>query len=245
MAFREKEKEKKEDLLKTYKNVFDEGTMNALWYLITHRKIEGLESPVKLGKESNVFSALTKDRKRVAVKIYRIASADFFKMSQYLGMDTRFRKPERKKQVVLTWARREFSNLLRAYKASVNVPAPIAIKENIVIMEFLGTKSDNMPVPFPLMKDIVDSENALRIYRQFIEEVRELYKAGLVHGDLSEFNVLMDGEKPILIDLSHAITVLAPAAQDLLNRDIDNIVRFFKKKGLNLNKEDIKEYIKS
>jgi serine/threonine-protein kinase RIO1 len=75
---REKQKEKKEDLLKAYKNVFDEGTMNSLWYHITHRQIEGLESPVKLGKESNVFSALTKDRKRVAVKIYRIMSADFF-----------------------------------------------------------------------------------------------------------------------------------------------------------------------
>ena len=242
---REKEKEKKEDLLKTYKNVFDEGTMNSLWYLITHRKIEGLESPIKLGKESNVFSALTKERKRLAVKIYRILSSDFFTMSRYLGMDIRFRKPERKKQVVLTWAKREYSNLLRAYKSSVAVPMPIAIRENIVIMEFLGNQT-GIPGSFPLMKDAVDDENAGRVYARFIEEVRKLYKsAGLVHGDLSEFNVLMDGEKPILIDLSHGITVLAPAAPELLDRDVDNIVRFFKKKGLKLEREEVKRYIKS
>ena len=244
MAFREKQKEKKEDLLKAYKNVFDEGTMNSLWYLITHRQIEGLESPIKLGKESNVFSALTKDGKRVAVKIYRIVSADFFTMSRYLGMDIRFRKPERKKQIVLTWAKREFSNLLRAYKASVAVPMPIALRENILIMEFLGNQT-GLPGPFPLMKDSVDDENAPRVYKSFIEEVRKLYKAGLVHGDLSEFNVLMNDEKPILIDLSHAITVLAPAAPELLDRDVDNIVRFFKKKGMKLERDEVKRYIKS
>jgi RIO kinase 1 len=158
-------------------------------------------------------------------------------------MDTRFRTPERKKQVVLTWARREYSNLLRAYKASVAVPMPIAIRENIVIMEFLGNQG-NLPNPLPLMKDAVDDENAPRVYKQFIEEVRKLYRAGLVHGDLSEFNVLMDGEKPILIDLSHAITTIAPAASDLLDRDVDNIVRFFKKKGLKLDAEEVKRYIK-
>lgn len=243
MAFREKEKEKKEDLLKAYKNVFDEGTMNSLWYLITHKNIEGLESPIKLGKESNVFSALTKDGKRLAVKIYRIISADFFTMSRYLGMDIRFSKPGRKKQIVLTWAKREFSNLLRAYKASVAVPMPVAIRENIVIMEFLGNQKE-IPQPLPLMKDAVDDENAPRVYEKFIEEVRKLYRAGLVHGDLSEFNVLMDGEKPILIDLSHGITTLAPAASQLLDRDIDNIVRFFKKKGMKLDKLEVTNYIK-
>ena len=97
---REKQKEKKEDLFKAYKDVFDEGTMNSVWYLITHRKFEGLESPIKLGKESNVFTALTKENKRICVKIHRIAASDFFTMSSYLAMDTRFRKPERKMQVV-------------------------------------------------------------------------------------------------------------------------------------------------
>lgn len=246
MAFREKQKEKKEDLLKSYKNVFEEGVMNSIWYLITHKKFEGLESPVKLGKEANIFSALTKDDKRIAVKIYRVQTSDFFKMSSYLRMDKRFRKVESKKQVVLTWARREFSNLLKAYKANVAVPMPIALKENVLVMEFLGSKKPELPRPFPLMKDAANDENAEEIYNQFIKEVKKLYKAGLVHGDLSEFNVLVNPEslRPYIIDLSHATPVISNAAADLLERDIFNIVKFFNRKGLKLNVEDVKSYIK-
>lgn len=241
---REKQKEKKEDLLKSYKDVFDEGTMNAIWYLITHRVFEGLESPIKLGKEANIFSALTKDKKRVAVKIYRIQTSDFFKMSSYLEMDKRFRKFESKRQTVLTWAKREFSNLLRAYKASVSVPAPIALRDNVLVMEFLGAKTQ-FPKPFGLMKD-VNAEAAREIYPNFIEETKKLYKAGLVHGDLSEFNVLVDESmKPWLIDLSHGITLISPAASELLERDAENIARFFRKKGLNISKEEVLSRIKS
>jgi len=241
---RVKQKEKKEDLLKTYKDVFDNSTMNSLWYLITHKNFEGLESPIKLGKEANIFSALNKENKRVAVKIYRIATSDFFKMSQYLAMDKRFRKFESKKQIILTWAKREFSNLLRAYKSSVSVPMPIAIRENIVAMEFLGTKHPHLPKPYPLLKDI-HKDNISEIYPDFIAEVKKLYKAGLVHGDLSEFNVLFDEElKPYIIDLSHATPIIAPAAHQLLERDVANICRFFNKKGMDLKPEEVKEYIK-
>jgi len=244
---REKQKEKVEDLLKTYKNVFEEGAMNSIWYLITHRKFEGLESPIKLGKEANVFSALTKENKRVAVKIYRINNSDFFKMSKYLEMDKRFRKFESKKQIVLTWARREFSNLLKAYKSNVSAPMPMALRENILVMEFLGTKSSHLPSPFPLMKAVANSENADKLYKSLIGEVRKLYKAGLVHGDLSEFNVLVNPEnlRLWLIDLSHSTPLTSPASADLLERDVDNIVRFFSKKGLKLTKEEVIDYIKN
>lgn len=247
MAFREKQKEKQEDLLKNYKNVFEEGAINSLWYLITHKKFEGLESPVKLGKEANVFTALTKDDKRIAVKIYRIQTSDFFKMSSYLEMDKRFRKVESKKQVVLTWAKREYSNLLKAYKSGVSVPMPIALRENILVMEFLGSKKPELPRPFPLMKDIVNDENSEEIYSQFIKEIKKLYRAGLIHGDLSEFNVLINPEnlKVYIIDLSHATPIISNAAANLLERDIFNIVRFFNRKGLKLNVDEVREYIKN
>jgi len=99
------------ELFKTYKNVFDDKTERAVWWLITHNKFEGLESPIKTGKESNVFSAITKSGERVAVKIFRINSSSFFKMSKYLEMDPRFRHVKSLRSVVLTWAKREFVNL--------------------------------------------------------------------------------------------------------------------------------------
>jgi len=229
-----------QDLFKAYKNIFDSSTIKSIWYLITHRKFEGLESPIKVGKESNVFSALTKEKKRVAVKIYRISACDFFTMSKYLSMDTRFRRVERRRQVVLTWAKREFSNLLRAYKGMVNVPMPIAIRDNVIAMEFLGT-GDDIPIPLPKLKDVPVTQ---KLCNNLIDEIKKLYEAGLVHGDLSEFNVLSDGEKCWIIDLSHGTPLISQAANDLLDRDVDKIIRFFSKKGININKAEVLRHIK-
>lgn len=70
-------------------------------------------------------------------------------------------------------------------------------------------------------------------------------KAKLVHGDLSEFNILNFNENPVLIDLSHSTPVKSAAAEELLNRDIANICRYFKKIGLELKEEDVSRRIKN
>ena len=229
------------DVFKTYKNVFDNSTIKSIWALITHKKIEGLESPIKVGKESNVFSALTKEKKRLAVKIYRIEVCDFFKMSRYLEMDIRFRFTRRRRQIVLTWAQREFKNLMKAYESKVSVPKPIAIKDNALVMQFIGNNYPENPQPASLLKDSPGDEKMPRLV---IEEMKKLYKAGLVHGDLSEFNILNLNNKPVLIDLSHALTLFSPASSELLERDVENVCRFFNKKGFKLNKEDVLKEIK-
>lgn len=231
-----------QELFRTYKNVFDKSTIDNIWYLITHKKFEGLESPIKIGKESNVFSALTKQNRRVAVKIYRVSVCDFFKMSRYLSMDLRFRNVSRRKQIVLTWARREFANLLRAYKAGVSVPRPIALRGNVLVMEFIGSQHPEKPAPYALLKD---SEITKNVFDKLIENIRKLYRAGLVHGDLSEFNILNREGEPIMIDLSHAVTILAPASHELLERDVSIICKFFNRKGIKCNDKDLMDYIKS
>ncbi len=231
--------EERREIFKTYHDVFDKSTIQSIWELITHKKIEGLESPVKVGKESNIFTALTKDNQRVAVKIYRLTTCDFFKMSKYLSMDHRFRQVRRRKQVVLTWARREYSNLLRAYKAGVNVPRPIALQDNVMIMEFIGENHAN-PRPAPLVKSVEITEE---IAREIINETKKLYKAGLVHGDLSEFNILYT-DKPIIIDLSHSVPVLSTAAEELLERDAANLSHFLSKQGIKTDKDSILNEIK-
>ncbi len=225
------------EIFKTYKNVFDEKTIKAIWWLITHRKFEGLESPIKIGKESNIFSALTNTNERVAVKIFRINSSNFFKMSRYLAMDPRFRKVRNIRSVIMTWAKREFINLTRAYETGVKVPKPIAIRDNVIVMGFIGTQPPEPPQAAPLLKD--NCENPQEIYNNLIKNVKTLYKTKLVHGDLNEFNMINDDGDPTIIDLSHATPISSPAAVQILERDIENLCRFFNKKGLKLSKEEV------
>ena len=225
----------------TYKNVFDSSTINSIWYLITHKKIEGLESPIKIGKESNVFSALI-NNSRVAVKIYRISVSDFFKMEKYLAMDSRFKFTNRRRQIVLTWAQREFKNLTKAYEHQVSVPRPIAIKDNVLVMEFIGNMPPANPSPAKLLKDDWGDEKMPELV---IEEMKKLYKAGLVHGDLSEFNILNYKNKPVIIDISHGITLRSNSSSELLARDIANICRFFNKKGFDLKAEEVLKEIRA
>jgi len=224
---------------KVYKNVFDSSTINALWSLITKGRMEGLESPIKIGKESNIFSALTKQNERIAVKIHRIIAAEFNKMYYYLAPDRRFRVMKNKRQIVLTWARREFINLKKAWQANVAVPKPIAVDENVLLMEFIGSDS----VPSPLLKNY--PKNLDRIFENLLENLKKLYqKANLVHGDLSEYNILVKDDKPVIIDLSHAIPKISPNADELLRRDIKNTCAFFNRHGLKLDEEDILKRIK-
>ena len=74
---------------KTYKNVFDEFTVRSIFKLISQGYFEGLESPISIGKESNIFSALRKDNEKVIVKIYRLETCDFNRLYDYIKDDPR------------------------------------------------------------------------------------------------------------------------------------------------------------
>ena len=73
--------------------------------------------------------------------------------------------------------------------------------------------------------------------------LRKLYKAGLIHADLSQFNILNYKEKPVFIDMSQATPLEDPNAMKYLERDIKNICNFFKKRGVNAKSEDIRQKI--
>ncbi|MBU4493511.1 MAG: hypothetical protein KKA61_04020 [Nanoarchaeota archaeon] len=73
---------------------------------------------------------------------------------------------------------------------------------------------------------------------------RNFYKAGFVHGDLSEFNILNLNGNPVFIDLSHSIPIKSPGASELIERDVKNICRFFMKNRVKLDyKKELKEII--
>ena len=222
---------------KTLHNVFDEFTNRTLFKLISQGHFIGLESPISVGKESNIFSAYKGDE-RVVIKIYRLEACDFGKMYDYIKYDPRYvHLKKKRREVIFTWAQREYRNLFKAREAGVRVPKPLAFKGNVLVMEFIGNLD-----PAPKLKDLIP-KNKKDFFNKIIDSVRKLYKAGYVHSDLSEFNVLNYNEKPVMIDFSQCTPLKNPSAKEYLDRDINNICRFFKKHGLKVDIEKVKEKI--
>ncbi len=220
--------EKDSETYKIMASVFDSSTLLTLYHLINRGVMDVFYGAVSTGKEANIFCALDKQGNYVAVKIYRIATSDFKNMHRYLAGDPRFRHvPKERRDVIYTWASREFKNLQRAYGAGVPVPRPIDCEKNVLVMEFLGEEG----VPYPRMKD-TPPKAPRRAFEALFDATKTLYqKAELVHSDLSEYNVLLAPE-PVLIDFSMGTDRANPMGDELLMRDIENLVRYFRKLGL-------------
>lgn len=207
-----------------FSHVFDESTFQALFKLSSQGYFDTIESPVSIGKESNVFTVLHGDERRV-VKIYRTA-ANFKKMYDYMRPDRRFSNIKGTKlHIIYTWAKKEFRNLFRAHEHDVAAPTPYAVYKNVLVMEYFPAQILLYAPP----------KHPKQFYEKLIKELRKLREAGLVHGDVSEYNILNYKEKPVLIDFSHAIDLRYPNVDQLLRRDMGNCVRYFRKQGLSLD----------
>jgi RIO kinase 1 len=159
-------------------------------------------------------------------------------MYDYIKFDPRF--PNIKKQrrkTVFAWAQREYRNLLKAREAGIRVPTPINCLYNILTMEYIGDEA-----PAPKVKDSWPKKPE-KFFDEIVKGIRKLYKAGLVHADLSHFNILNYKEKPVFIDMSQATPLDDPNSMTYLERDIKNICNFFKKRGVKAESEEIKQKI--
>lgn len=229
----DKRRIKKEDASKkraAVDSVFDERTVFQLRKLIISGPLDRIEGIISAGKEANVYLAYDQNGNEVAVKIYKIDRNTSKWMKPYIKGDPRFKKiPKNISKLIFLWASKEFKNLKRAYKAGLNVPKPIHIKNNILIMEYIGSGS----TPAPLLKDVKSPEDTENLFQDVMAFIKNLYqKAHLVHADLSEFNILYHNHKPIFIDISQAVDVQHAKAEDFLVRDINNIVNYFNKLGI-------------
>ena len=121
----------------------------------------------------------------------------------------------------------------------MKVPAPIAVKDNVLLMKLIGCR-----IPAPMLKDS-EMNNPRVFFEKVLDNVKKLYKAGLVHADLSEFNILNHEQEPVFIDWSQATTTSHPQADDFLRRDLKNIVNYFNKQGLSLDKEEVYKQVLS
>jgi len=225
-------RDKEADDFKVRDEVFDELTLKALYRLASTGLIQALGGPISTGKEANVFHAIGPGGRELAIKIYRIRTSDFKAMHDYILGDYRFANVRKtKKDVVFAWTKKEFRNLTRARKARVRVPEPLKYRENVLVMQFIGRDG----VACPLLKHAVENlENVKEVYDATIEFMKRLYQdAHLVHADLSEYNILVDDQaEPVFIDMGQSVLVQHPRAQEFLQRDVGNVVKFFNEAGV-------------
>ena len=234
---------KNSERLKLEESVFDEATYGALYKLVQDGVIEAFGGPISTGKEANVYTALGGSLARdvleldaecdpeVAVKVYRISASDFRDMRDYLEGDPRFESiGGDKKDVVLAWTRKEFANLSRAREGGVRVPMPIAVERNALVMEYIGADGER-----GRRLAEVDVENPETAYEVVREYTRRLYDAGLVHGDLSEYNLVVQDGEMVVLDLGQALTVHHPNAREFLERDCRNVAAFFGREGYDVD----------
>lgn len=232
---------KDSDDLKVKDDVFDTRTFMNLYALAKKGVIDALGGSVSTGKEANIFSAL-KDGSYRAVKIYRISTSDFKAMEGYILGDPRFGNIKGTRRAVISaWTRKEYRNLLRAEEAGIAVPHPYAIRENIMVMDFIGRDGS----PAPMLKDVeLSLLEAEQVFQKIGDFISILYKrAQLIHADLSEFNILYH-EGPVVIDMGQSVTLDHPHADKFLARDVTNISRFFRKRYGIGSEDDIWNKIK-
>ncbi|SEA22947.1 RIO kinase 1 [Haloplanus vescus] len=227
------------DQFKVEQSVFDDATFAAIYKLVQDGYIDAFGGPISTGKEANVYEALGAEDTDVAVKIYRINASNFQHMREYLEGDPRFEGiGSNKKEVVLAWTKKEFANLRRARKAGVRVPEPIAVERNVLVMELVGLVEDRARRLAEV--SVENPETAFEVVREYM---RRLYDAGLVHGDLSEYNLIIHDGELVVIDMGQAATVHHPNADDFLDRDCRNVASFFTRQGLDVDPDDLRAFV--
>jgi len=221
---------------RTEEEVFDKSTLHSLEKFISDRVIDIVDFPISTGKEGNVFRAVTPGKKLVAVKIYRISTATFKHISNYILGDPRFKSIHNsKRDIIYAWTQKEYKNLQRLKTVGVRAPKPIAWLNNVLIMQYIGEKNR----PAPLLKNVV-LENPMEIFEELIGFISQIYKkADMVHGDISAYNVLMYRGKIYLIDLGQGVLLEHPQSDEFLRRDIYNVVNYFKKYKIKADEKKI------
>ncbi len=205
--------------------------------LVNENIIEAIGDKIGVGKESDVYTALTSSGERVAVKFFRIGRFSFkhiqVKRAYYLEAE-----PRRQ----LTWIRRSIISAKREYEAlkklhpDVSVPRPIAHNRHVVVM------SEIYGVPLSDVKKLDDPEY---VFELIIENLRRAYEKDVIHADFSQYNVMVTEDGVLLIDWPQYVHRKHPLANEYLRRDIENIVKFFSRKfRIKMDTERIIEYIR-
>jgi RIO kinase 1 len=207
-------------------------TPTALQPLIDDGVIDEVMRSLKSGKEATVYLVRTGIQTRCA-KVYRdMRQRSFQRRAQYqegrkmrgsretraMKKNTRFGRSEHES----AWKNAEVDALYRLHAAGVRVPKPYGYFNDVLIMELV---TDSGGQPAPRLGEIDLSPEQAREYHEFLmRQIVRMLSIGLIHGDLSEFNVLMGSDGPVIIDLPQVVNAAGNnGALAMLERDVNNI----------------------
>ncbi len=219
---------------KTYDEVFDRRTLFTLQKLISDGTLETIDYPISTGKEGNIFRATSSAGAR-AVKIYRTSTSTFHTISRYIEGDPRFPlSGGNRRKLIYAWANKEFKNLIRMADHGVRVPKAHRCFRNVLVMTYLGSARG----PAPELRS-VNVDDPHRLFDLILEDMRRIRRSQLVHGDLSEYNILLWLRLPYIIDVGQSVTLDHPHAEEWFHRDMRNMARYFAKIGVNVSHEEL------
>ena len=211
-------------------------TPKRLLPLIEDGIIDAVIGQLMSGKEATVYTVRCGNEIRCA-KVYKEAMKRSFKKATQYQEGRKVRNTRRaramekgskygRKQQEETWQNAEVDALYLLANAGVRVPTPYGCFDGVLLMELVTDESGDVA---PRLGDVsMTAEQALEDHAVVMHYVVLMLCAGIVHGDLSEFNVLVDDYGPVIIDLPQAVDASANNhAESMLQRDIENMTHYY------------------
>lgn len=204
--------------------------------LVEEGLVDAVIRQLMSGKEATVYVVRCGDEIRCA-KVYKEASQRSFRQaaSYQEGRKVRNSRQARamekgtrygRKMQEEVWQNAEVDALYRLAAAGVRVPRPHICLEGVLLMDLVTDADGNVA---PRLNDVALTEElALRYHAMLLQQVVLMLCAGVIHGDLSEYNILVDADGPVIIDLPQAVDAAGNMqAEAMLMRDVDNLKTFF------------------
>lgn len=204
--------------------------------LVNDGLVDEVLRPLMSGKEADVFVVRCGSNIRCA-KIYKQAQQRSFKQAVQYQEGRKVRNSRRaramekgssfgRKEQEQVWQNTEVDALYKLARAGVRVPRPYGCFDGVLLMELITDNDGNVA---PRLNDVsMSAKQALEDHAMMMQYVVRMLCAGLVHGDLSEFNVLVDDAGPVIIDLPQAVDAAANNhAHEFLQRDVNKITAYY------------------
>jgi len=220
-----------QDTRATVESCLDPRTMQVLGKFLKRGLFSNIHGCISTGKEANVYYATAPGGVERAVKVYKTSILVFKDRARYVEGEFRFRSGYCKgnpRKMVYQWAEKEMRNLKRLRGIGIMCPEVVEVRQNVLVMEFIGTDGNAAP----RLKDTegLNPDDWFQLYAQCVLLMRKMFQeCKLVHGDLSEYNMLYKDGDVVMIDVSQSVEHDHPHALDFLKRDCVNVNNFFSK----------------